>query len=271
VFMVSSEDKLKTDKEASSVWSQMIDYEEELLANRNKKKPEVKSVQSLARDLKKWLADKMAEIGVMAKAGAYSTLLSSLDQILRPEFSMASNSLAVEIRSAFMSGSEKAETEFDRNFVPDQEALNFLQNYNFNLIKNISNDLKENIRATIERGVLDGSGPATIARNLKPLLDGAENRAEAIARTELNRAQSQGELLATKQFNPGSTKYLDIVEDSRTSPICKALNKKYGTSKQAIPLDQNFKVSVKVGKRTVVIDQDAPPFHVACRTGISFT
>ena len=83
-----------------------------------------------------------------------------------------------------------------------------------------------------------------------------------IARKETTRAHSFGKLSAYQQSGIKAHKWLLWTDDHRTSEITKSLHRKYGSPEQAIPLNDNFKAQVKVGKKMVVIDQAAPPFHV---------
>ena len=61
-------------------------------------------------------------------------------------------------------------------------------------------------------------------------------------------------------------KYVDIIHDNRTTDICKAEHREYGTKEEAIPLDQEFKV--KVGNKTY--SALYPPFHINCRSVVRF-
>ena len=78
-------------------------------------------------------------------------------------------------------------------------------------------------------------------------MDISKTRASAIARTELNRAANAGRFDAGNEAERGGIpvkKWLLITDDIRTSMISLALGKKYGSPEKAIPMDQNFKVTV---------------------------
>jgi len=83
-----------------------------------------------------------------------------------------------------------------------------------------------------------------------------EARAEAIVRTESNRAESFGELDAASQakFDMGKS----ILNPSPESPICKRLIKKYGN--KLIGLDENFKDPLTGD------EFKGSPFHINCKT-----
>lgn len=135
--------------------------------------------------------------------------------------------------------------------VADKQALFTLKNYNFDLIKNLSDDLRTQIRREVWTGVAKGDTIRAITKriktlDIKPIQAGNRvispvQRAKLIARTETMRAVNQGELLAFQQY--GIT-HIEIISsgDERVCKYCK------GQHGKIYPL------------KTAKI----PPFHPAC-------
>jgi hypothetical protein len=119
--------------------------------------------------------------------------------------------------------------------------------------------LKHNLRTSIDLG----EDVSTATKRIMETL-GDENgiRARAIARTEPVNAYGRGIHLFGDQTG-ASGKVLDVVNDSRISPICAELHQKYGSQEKAIPLNKLFKWSAGGGG-----SKSEPGFHVHCRTGI---
>lgn len=124
------------------------------------------------------------------------------------------------ITSAYYHGRNQAlEMISKENYshVVENAAIGFLRQYNFDLISNLNNDLRENIRAVLWRGIHNGDDPAEIAKRIRDLplnplevmnkktgeverIIPAEVRADMIARTEIMRAYNQGILTTCQQY-----------------------------------------------------------------------
>ena len=170
------------------------------------------------------------------------------------------------IQNEFMKGAEESEGDINKikafNYVPDQNAIDYITKYTFNNIKGMSDDIADKLRGELQRSFMNGEGIDQIKSRITNIFNVGENRAEMIARTETTRAQSFGKLSAYQQSKVKAKKWLLWTNDNRTSEITKSLHSKYGSSDKAIPLNDNFKASIRVGKKTVIVDQAAPPFHV---------
>ncbi len=162
------------------------------------------------------------------------------------------------IKNNYMNGHDDAEKELDRNFSPDTNAIKFIDDYTFDNIKSMSEDLANRLKAELQRGLMAGEGVDKLKSRVKAVFDISKSRAEAIARTETNRASNFGRLKAYANSGVKARKWLLITEDNRTSEISKALGRKYGSEDKAIPLDEEFRVNVN-GK---TISGMSPPFHV---------
>ena len=173
------------------------------------------------------------------------------------------------IKSEFMKGADQSERDINKvesfNYVPDENAINYITDYTFKNIKGMTDDVADKLRGELQRSFMNGEGIDQIKSRITSIFNVGENRAEMIARTETTRAHSFGKLSAYQQSGIKAHKWLLWTDDNRTSAITKSLHSKYGSPEKAIPLNDNFKTQVKVGKKTVIIDQAAPPFHISDR------
>ncbi|GAG07439.1 unnamed protein product [marine sediment metagenome] len=106
--------------------------------------------------------------------------------------------------------------------------------------------------------MINGDGISKLTEDVKGVFDVGKTRAAAIARTELNRAENQGELQAMKASGREYTKRWDATLDNRTSAICNALHNK------VVAKDEKFKDHV--GGQEL----DSPPAHVNCRSVVEY-
>lgn len=133
-------------------------------------------------------------------------------------------------------------------------GLKATQEYNFELIKSVSDDLIDSIRHHIFRGVAEGQSIHEVARaitdsGLKPLENKtltAYQRASLIARTEIARSMTTGRLQSYANYGVEKVKILTAGDDN-VCPICRKAEKKIYTLKQASNL---------------------VPFHPACRCSV---
>ena len=160
-----------------------------------------------------------------------------------------------------------SELDLQINLVPKGKDLNFLLDYVNQNIQSAADQVADNIRQEIQRGILNGETTDQLAKRIKFLFKEKKYhvRIKAILRTETLRANNLGTLEGAHQAQASGlklTKWLDVTEDTKTSKICHAEHSKYGTPEQAIPLDKEF--VVKADNKT--IKSQYPPFHVNCRT-----
>jgi len=136
------------------------------------------------------------------------------------------------------------------------DALDFLSNYQLQLLGKLSDDLVAGIKGAVQVGIAQGEGPAKIARRIggivkdpdefrqvgKTVFKTVQQRAELIARSEVMRAYNQGALKFEAQVGIKRVRWL-TAGDERTCPDCG-------------PLD---------GKETSLVDLPSQPLHPACR------
>jgi len=127
----------------------------------------------------------------------------------------------------------------------DRSALDFLVNYNLQLLGNVTRELADNIKQQISVGIVNGDSIAKIGEKIggvitdpgefrlagKTVFKTAQTRVEVITRTETLRAYSQGR---NKFYNQIGVRRIVWVTsgDERTCPECGPLDGK------EFPIDQ---------------------------------
>ena len=145
-------------------------------------------------------------------------------------------------------------------------GLKATQEYNFELITNVSNDLRDTIKHHIFRGVAEGQSIHEVARSitnsgLEPLHGksmSAYQRASLIAHTEIARSMTTGRLQAYANYGVEKVKIL-TAEDGKVCPIC--LEAAYVFN------NKNKVFGEHLGERVYSIQDasDLIPFHPGCR------
>lgn len=147
-------------------------------------------------------------------------------------------------------------------------GLKATQEYNFELIQSVSNDLKDSIRHHIFRGVAEGQSIHEVARaitdsGLKPIEGktlSAYQRASLIARTEIARSMTTGRLQSYANYGVEKVKIL-TAGDSNVCPICL----------EAAHIFNGEKTHDNIIGEKVYSLEDASnliPFHPACRCSV---
>ena len=138
----------------------------------------------------------------------------------------------------------------------DRAAVDFLANYQVQLLGDVSAELASSIKRTVTQGVLTGKSIPEVARDIgrvvkdkdafrragKTVFKTAQRRATLIARTETLRAHNEGRKVFYRQVGITKVRWL-IADDDRTCPVCR-------------PLD---------GKVFGIDEVDGPPGHPGCR------
>ena len=163
------------------------------------------------------------------------------------------------MKNTFVKGWDGAERQLEQNIVINKGAMTFIQDYTFNNIKGMTLEIADDLRQELERGIMAGEGITKLKDRVKGVFDVGETRAEAIARTETNRAEGQGRLQAFK--SSGETDYLKkwiTHHDDRTSPLCNRLDG------QTVGINENFK------DKTTGWEGPTHPSHVNCRSTVIY-
>jgi len=121
----------------------------------------------------------------------------------------------------------------------DRAAIDFLANYQVQLLGDVSAELASGIKRAVTSGVLTGKSIPEVARDIgrivkdpeafrragKTVFKTAQRRAILIARTETLRAHNEGRKVFYRQAGVKKVKWL-TAQDERTCPICRALDGK---------------------------------------------
>ena len=143
--------------------------------------------------------------------------------------------------------------------VIDRSALDFLVNYELQLLGNVTRELAEGIKNQITIGLIQGESVAKISRNIggiitdpdefrragKTVFKTAQLRTETIARTETLRAYGQGRHKFYETVGVQTVTWVSV-GDKRMCPVCSELD----------------------GKRFKVGEAPGPPKHAQCRCSI---
>jgi hypothetical protein len=174
---------------------------------------------------------------------------------------------SADIVKKYIESGDYAVGKLGRNFTPRADEIEFLKNYNFDLIKSMEDRNTDALTNTLRRNILEGKSTADSTVEVMGIMDKTRVEAERIIRTELNRANSNGALSAMESMGEMNIKkYLLMVDDKVTSDISKIFNKKYGSAEQAIPLEDLFGIIYK-GKK---IEGKATPLHINDRDTLVF-
>jgi SPP1 gp7 family putative phage head morphogenesis protein len=135
-----------------------------------------------------------------------------------------------------------------------RSALAFLQDYELGLIKNVNQELRNQIRNQLTQAFIQGESIPQMVKRLtsgtalqRGVFQKIETRAEVIARTETIRAFNQGALEQYRSYGVKRVIWL-TAQDERTCPVCRPLHKK------VFPIDR--------------IPFGGPPAHPRCRCAV---
>ncbi|MBC9783539.1 minor capsid protein [Heliobacterium chlorum] len=129
-------------------------------------------------------------------------------------------------------------------------AISYLQDYQLDLIRKVSLEVKQQIREQLQLGYIQGESIPDIAKRLRntkldkgiwPLV---EKRAVVVARTEILRASNQGAKFVYESYGVKRVKWLTAA-DERVCKVCGPLHRKL------FPIDK--------------IPFGGPPAHPRCR------
>ena len=197
----------------------------------------------------------------------FQTIDSDLDDIIR-DTSLSADRIIEKVYRKGLSYGYK-----DINRLPVfndacKYGLKATQEYNFELITNVSNGLIDSIRHHIFRGIAEGQSIHEVARaitdsGLKPIEGktlSAYQRASLIARTEIARSMTTGRLQSYANYGVEKVKILTAGDDN-VCPICLEAAHVFNGEKT----HENI-----VGERVYDLDKasDLVPFHPACRCSV---
>ena len=154
-------------------------------------------------------------------------------------------------------GIDDFDTEFKPplNITPSKNAIEFLQDYTFDNMKNMKDDMAKNLRGELTRALMNRENSAQIAARVEKVMDAGKVRAMAVARTESHRAYNAGSYQAAVQSGLKLRKY--VFNKNPESKICK-----YLVQQEPIALDAKWTFEGK--------EYFNAPFHVNCRSRVLY-
>lgn len=215
-------------------------------------------LQTLKMAVKAELDEAMTARNWNAVARLRKTFVT-IDKLIEDEYSMMSNTLKAELSDLFVYESEFTSKLLGFDFGSDMVSEKLVESivssdpFDGKILgewldeQKLATQIK--VKQTIRLGVLNGLSTSKIADALyaepgNPFL-GAKRNAEVMVRTASAHVTSQASLKTFERVGFGSYQ-LSAVLDSRTTPVCRALDGKI------------YKTSDKGRK--------LPPFHPGCRT-----
>lgn len=199
----------------------------------------------------------------------FSALENEWDEILSAKYP----SVEALLDEVYRRGKAKGYTDMREHIKyteQDKLALDFVTNYNFELIRNIDYDTRSQIKSKIIGSAISGEHPYAVAPKILKVaeekLDGSNftprQRATMIARTEISRVQNTG--ILQSYVNEG---YVDVkiltAEDSKVCNLCLQYAFEFDEDDEVILENHgeervhNISKLIKGGK--------FPPFHPLCR------
>lgn len=175
------------------------------------------------------------------------------------------NLISQNIKKKYGIGMEELELKFNMNFVQDPEKIAFLQEYAFENIKGMTDEIAERLRKELTESIMNLESVPQLASRIKDVMNISKERAILIARTESARAENEGKMDSARQTGLKLTKYWDGTKDTRRCEYCKAMEDKYDEN-NTIPLDSKFKLNLN-GKDFEVVQA---PLHPRCRCSVFF-
>jgi SPP1 gp7 family putative phage head morphogenesis protein len=151
----------------------------------------------------------------------------------------------------------------------------YFQDRSRKIANDVNDETAKQLRASLSEGVLAGDGSFELRARVENVMGHASTvRADRIARTEITRAQTYGDLQAWKQSGVVEAKEWRTARDERQCPFCRALDGRIislgetyfdkgdvqtveGKDKDGNPKTFTQKISYD--------DMPGPPAHVNCR------
>jgi len=159
------------------------------------------------------------------------------------------------IQKEYYKGIEQSEVAFNRNFMPDQKAVGFMQKYAFDNIKGLHGEMKDKLRKALSEGIMNREDMKQLATRIQDVMKITKERAELISRTESVRAYNAGHyqgavdsgLTLRKQWSSQPEK-----DEHNPCPVCAAMDG------QTVEMKEQF--TTPDGKTLYL-----PPAHPRCK------
>lgn len=220
----------------------------------------------------KWIDSEEAEEYFLGEAKYHKDVFNALedewDEILENKYP----SIDALLEEVYRRGKAKGYADMREHikYTPtDKEALKIARKYNFDLISNIDNDTRNQIKNKITEAIIAGEHPYQVAPKIldvaDEMLEGSNltprQRATMIARTEISRVQNTG--IIQSYVNEGYTEVSILTaEDDDVCDLCLEYAFEFE--------DNDAVIGNQVGEKVHDIIElleggNYPPFHPNCR------
>jgi len=161
-------------------------------------------------------------------------------------------------------------------------AIAFLRQYQLDTIQGITNTTRGRVVNEIEAWIRDGTHLDDLKRRLRPLF--TDNRADAIAITEVTRIYAQGNMMSWQATGMVSGKRWQTARDERVCPFCGPLHGKivslsadFTLSPEDLAKSPQLRNTIKGATNAELLRRAsellgrqgdrvlAPPYHPRCR------
>jgi len=160
------------------------------------------------------------------------------------------------IEEAYLKSLDSIEVDFDMNFIPNRNTMNFIERRALDYVRDLGEEIKSKLRKELETGLIQGESIPKLKSRITKIFDVAETRANTIARTEIALAENAGKLEGYMQSGmKGKVEWVAKL-DGRTSEICRHLNG------EEQPIGNKFNYKDWEGF--------SPPAHPNCRSRLVF-
>lgn len=247
------EDKPEVEVKATGFQSPITVTEDELLNSDKLSKKFNSNIDEQNKEIIKTLKAQ-AKVALITGAGTAVTLdfTKKITGLINMDIIKAA--MTEVVRVGFLEGQEIVGRKIGINILPNQKAINFLENYNFDNVQALELETRDALRAELQRGLINRESTQKLADRVEKVMKSSKVRAKAIAQTEVNRAQNFGELFAWRQSGMKVKK--EWTNSNPQSDVCKFLT---GTR---IGIDEKFFFRGNTF--------DAPPAHVNCKSTLKF-
>lgn len=220
---------------------------------------------------RQWLSSKQAKDYFYQEAEYQQEVFQSLENEWENILSNNYDNVDELIQEVYNTGKRKGYNDIQSRIVftdTDRQALDFVRQYNFSLIRNLSSDLRNNIKNTITAGIASGENPYSLANKIMELsitrLPGStltpKQRAVMIAKTEVSRVQNTG--ILQSYVNEGYTEVKILTaEDNQVCRLC--LANAYEFNDDHIVYENHGKE--RVHKISKLNGDSKVPLHPNCR------
>jgi len=226
------------------------------------KKKFKKDLLSFLRETEKAIIKELSDIynsDQLAEIKDFTDLWSRLITNLKGLFSDTRVKPLVDkfTQEFYIKGMNKSEYEFAQNFFPDKKQLDFLKDYNFDIVKGMNQETADRLRSTLQRAHMEDKPFTEVREEVAKLFHKDRVRAKAIVRTESARAENMGALAGAKQSGIVQVKSVINPMDDKTCALCRRLDNKYA--------DKSMDLNDKFHDDTTGRSWETPPFHPNCR------